>query len=78
MSISVVKLYWWCVVKCSEVLQYNDGTSNKVSNIYYKTYRDLLLQYILQLSHSLIYFRFIFCEYMVEFLFNNVIYVFMF
>ena len=30
MSISVVKCSW---VKCSEVLQYSDGLSNKVSNI---------------------------------------------
>ena len=30
MSISLV---WRSVVKCSEVLQCNDGTSNKVSNI---------------------------------------------
>ena len=30
MSISVVKCSW---VKCSEVLQFSDGLSNKVSNI---------------------------------------------
>jgi hypothetical protein len=57
MLISVV---WRNVAKCSEVLQYCDGTSNNVSNIYYRTYSDLLLKCILLLSHSLVYFRFIF------------------
>jgi len=52
-------------VKCSEVLQFFDGTSNKVSNII----RSLLL------SHSLIFLRYFFYKYMVVFLFNTAIYV---
>jgi len=46
------------VVKCSEVLQCNDGTSNKVSNIIKRHIgnRKLLLICILLLSHSLIFF----------------------
>ena len=50
------------VVKCSEVLQCNDGTSNKVSNIIIRHIdnRKLLLICILLLSHSLIFFRFFF------------------
>jgi len=50
------------VVKCSEVLQCSDGTSNKASNII-RTYIDnkkLLLICILLLSHSFIFFRFYF------------------
>jgi len=55
------------VVKCSEVLQCNDGTSNKVSNIIMRPidYRKLLLITILLLSHSLIFFRFIYYKNMV-------------
>jgi hypothetical protein len=62
------------VVKCSEVLQCNDGTSNKVSNIIIRHIDNwkLLLICILLLLHSLIYFRFIFYKNMV------VIYVFSF
>jgi len=58
---------WWSVVKCSEVLQCNDGTSNKVSNIIMRPidYRKLLLITILLLSHSLIFFRFIYYKNMV-------------
>jgi len=54
-SISVVKC---SVVKCSEVLQCDDGTSNKVSNIIIRLLdnRKLLLIYILPLLHSLIFF----------------------
>jgi hypothetical protein len=37
----------------------------------------LLLIYILLLSHPLIFFRFLFYQYMVVFLFNIVIYVFL-
>jgi len=61
------------VVKCSEVLQCNDGTSNKVSNIIIRHIdnRKLLLVCILLLSHSLIFFRFPFYKNMV------VIYVFL-
>ena len=70
MSISVVKC---SLVKCSEVLQCNDGTSNKVSNIIIRHIdnRKLLLICILLLSHSLIFFRFLFYKNMV------VIYVFL-
>ena len=39
--------------------------------------RESLLICILLLSHSLIFFRFIFYQYMVVFLFNTVIYVFL-
>jgi len=48
------------VVKCSEVLQCNDGTSNKLSSIIIRHIdnRKLLLICILLLSHSLIFFRF--------------------
>jgi hypothetical protein len=58
-SISVVKC---SLVKCSEVLQCSDGTSNKVSNIIrrYIDNRKLLLICILLLSHPLIFFRFYF------------------
>jgi len=50
------------VVKCSEVLQCNDGTSKKVSNIIIRHIdnRKLLLVCILLLLHSLIFFRFLF------------------
>ena len=50
------------MVKCSEVLQCNDGTSNKVSNIIIRHIdnRKLLIVCILLLSHSLIFFRFLF------------------
>jgi hypothetical protein len=67
------------LVKCSEVLQCSDGTSNKVANIIRRHIdnRELLLICILLLSHSLIIFRFIVYQYMVVFLFNTVIYVFL-
>ena len=59
MSISVVKCNW---VKCGEVLQCSDGTSNKVTHIIGRHIenRKLLLIYILLFSHSLIFFRFLF------------------
>ena len=65
------------VVKCCEVLQCNDGTSNKVSNVIRRRIvnRKLLLVCILPLSHSLIFFMFLSFQYMVVFLFNTVIYV---
>jgi hypothetical protein len=68
------------VVKCSEVLQCSDGTSNKVSNIIKRHIdsRKLLLIYILLLSHSLIFFSFIFYQHVVVFLFNTVIFVFLY
>jgi len=67
------------VVKCSEVLQCSEGTSNKVSKIIRRHIdnRKLLLICVLLLSHSLIFFRFLFCKYMVVFLFNTAIYVFL-
>ena len=76
MSIIVVKC---SLVKCSEVLQCNDGTSNKVSNIIRRHIdnRKLLLICLLLISHSLIFFRFLFYQCMVVFLFNTVIYVFL-
>jgi len=54
-------------VKCSEVLQCNDGTSNKVSNIIIRHIdnRKLLLICILLLSHSLIFCSFLFYKNMV-------------
>jgi len=67
------------VVKCSEVLLCNDGTSNKVSNIIRRHIdnRKLLFICILLLSHSVTFFRFVFYQYMVVYLFNTVIYVFL-
>ena len=67
------------VVKCSKVLQCSGGISNKVSNIIKRHIdnRELLLTCILLLSRSLIFFRFIFYQYMVVFRFNTVIYVFL-
>ena len=67
------------MVKCSKVLQCSDGTSNKVSNINKRHIdkRELLFICILLLSHSLMFFRFIFYQYIVVFLFKTVIYVFL-
>jgi len=64
-------------------LQCSDGLSNKVSNIIRRLTDNmkLLLICILRvlLSHSFIFFRFYFFQYiyMVLFLFDNVIYVFL-
>ena len=60
-------------MKCYEVLQCSDGTSNKVSNTIIRLIdnRKLLLICILLLLHSLIFFRFLFYKNMV------VIYVFL-
>ena len=79
MSISVVKCSLISVVKCSKVLQCSDGTSNKVFNIIKRHIdnRELLLTCIILLSHSFIFFRFIFYQYMVVFRFNTAIYVFL-
>ena len=65
------------MVKCSEVLQYSDCLSNKVSNIIRRHIDNMkfLIICILLLSHSFIFFRFYFLSmsYMVVFLFNTVI-----
>jgi hypothetical protein len=67
------------VVKCSEVLQCSDGACNKVSNCIRRhiVNRKLLLICILLLADSFIVFSFYFYQYMVVFLFNTVIYVFL-
>jgi len=73
------------VVKCSGVLWRSDGLSNKVSIIIRRLmdYMKLMLIYVrilrVILSHSFIFFRFYFFMnvYMVLFLFDNVIYVFL-
>ena len=69
------------MVKCSGVLQCSDGLSNQVSSIIRRLMDNmkLLLICFLLLSHSLIFFRLYFFinVYMVLFLFNNVIYVFL-
>jgi hypothetical protein len=74
--VSVVKCSW---VKCSEVLQCSDGPSNKVSNIIRRNIDNtkLLLICISLLSPSFIFFRFYFYQYIVVFLFNTVIDVFL-
>jgi hypothetical protein len=64
-SISVVKC---SLVKCSEVLQCNGGPSNKVSNII----RRHIDHHILSYSLGSFFFFFL-----VLFLFNTVIYVFL-
>jgi hypothetical protein len=75
-AISVAKC---SLVKCSEVLQCNDGTCNKGSNIIRRHIdnKKLLLICTLLLSHSLIFFGFLFYQHMVVFLFNTVSYVFL-
>jgi len=71
------------VVKCSGVLQCSDGFSNKVSSIIRRLMGNmkLLLICILRvlLSHSFIFFRFYFFinVYVVLFLYDNAIYVFL-
>jgi hypothetical protein len=77
-SISVVKYSW---VKYNEVLQCSDGLSNKMSNIIRRRIDNmkLLLMCISRLSRFFIFFRFC-CfinEYMVVFMSNTVIYVFL-
>ena len=64
------------MVKCSGVLQCSDGLSNKVSNIIRRLMDNmkLLLICILRVLLSQYFF---FKVYMVLFLFNNVIYVFL-
>ena len=64
------------MVKCSGVLQCSDGLSNKVSNIIRRLMDNmkLLLVCILRVLLSQYFFINV---YMVLFLFNNVIYVFL-
>jgi len=63
------------MVKCGEVLQCIDGTSNKVSNIIRRHVDNRkLLRICILLSNSL---SSIFYQYMVVLLFNTVIYVFL-
>ena len=52
------------MVKCNEVLQCSDGTSNKVSNIIIRHTDNtkLLLIFILLLSHSFLFFSFCFYQ----------------
>jgi hypothetical protein len=64
------------VVKCSGVLQYSDGLSNKVSNIIRRLMDNMKLLLICILRVLLSQYFFI-NVYMVLFLFNNVIYVFL-
>jgi len=69
-------------VKCSGVLQCSDSLSNKVSNIIRRLMDNMMLLLIcilrVLLSHSFIFFRFYFFinVYMILFLFDNVIYLF--
>jgi hypothetical protein len=63
------------VVKCSEVLQCSDGLSNMVSNIIRRLMDNMKLLLIRILRVLLSQYFFI-NVYMVSFLFNNVIYVF--
>ena len=76
------------MVKCSEVLQCNGGTSNKVSSIIIRHIdnRKLLLICILLLSHSLVFFRYLFYKIWLYFMYFYwkrlciliVVYVFLF
>jgi len=63
------------VVKCSGVLQCSDGLSNEVSNIISRLIDNIKLLLICILRVLLSQYFFI-NVYMVLFLFNNVIYVF--
>jgi len=69
------------VVKCSEVLHYSDGLSNNVSNIIRRHTDNMnLLLYVFYYYHILSYSVgsiFFINAYMVVFLFNTVIYVFL-
>ena len=73
MSISVVKCSW---VKCSGVLQCSDGLSNKVSNIIRRLTDNIMLSLLCILRVLLLQYTSI-NVYMVLFLFNKVIYVFL-
>ena len=67
---------WWSVAKCCSVVTV---LVIKVSNIIrrHTDNRKMLLICISLLSHSFIFFRSYFYQYMVVFLFNTVIYVFL-
>jgi hypothetical protein len=60
------------VVKCSGVLQCSDGLSNKVSNITRNLMDNMKLLYFKSTVNTIFFIN----VYMVLFLFNNVIYVF--
>ena len=64
-------------MKCSEVLQCNDGLSNKVSNIIRRLMDNMKLLLICILRVLLSQYFLSIYIYMVLFLFNNVIYVFL-
>jgi hypothetical protein len=64
------------VLKCSGVLQCSDGLSNKVSNIIRRLMDNIKLLFICILRVLLSHYFFI-NVYVVLFLFNNVIYVFL-
>jgi hypothetical protein len=72
-SISAVKCSW---VKCSGVLQCSDGLSNKVSNIIRRLIDNMKLLLVCTLRVLLSQYFFI-NLYIVLFLFNNVVYVFL-
>jgi len=66
------------VVKCSGVLQCSDGLSNKVSNVIRRLMDNMKLLLVCILRVLLVLSLYFFINvYMVLFLFNNVIYVFL-
>jgi hypothetical protein len=64
------------VVKCSGVLQCSDGLSNKVSNII-RILMDNMKLLLICIFTSTIITKFFINVYVVLFLFNNVLYVFL-
>ena len=66
------------MVKCSGVLQCSDGLSNKVSNVIRRLMDNMKLLLVCILRVLLVLSLYFFINvYMVLFLFNNVIYVFL-
>jgi hypothetical protein len=65
------------VAKCSGVLQCSDGLSSKVSNIIRRLMDNMKLLFICILRVLLSQYFFFINVYVVLFLFNNVIYVFL-
>jgi hypothetical protein len=69
------------VEKCSEVLQCSDGLSNKVSNIIKKTYGQYevaaYMYFTIITFFHILYVLYFITVYMVLFLFNDAIYVFL-